>query len=285
MKALFKDSSFIVQLMVVICLFSLGGVIATGLTGALSLQSNLRLAQLLQVLCVFILPSLACAWLFSDCYKDYLQMNFPLSWSLVTWTMTATIVALPFMNFTYSLNKQMVLPEALRSIETWMQTMEEMAMQLTEKMLYTHSFVVLLLNILIVCVLTGIGEEFLFRGVLQKVFGKIIHNPHVVIWVVAFIFSALHLQFYGFITRFLLGGYLGYLLYYTQTIWIPVVAHFTNNLVGVIAFFIYQDRPEEAHAIDDWGAGSTWWLAIVSAALFGYCFYRIRHGIASWRRR
>jgi membrane protease YdiL (CAAX protease family) len=158
-----------------------------------------------------------------------------------------------------------------------MQEMEESAAQLTQTMLHSESIGIFALNVGIVCVLGAVGEEFLFRGVLQKVFGKVIKNPHVVIWVVAIVFSAFHLQFYGFITRMLLGAYLGYLLYYTQTIWIPILAHFTNNFIGVFIVYIFQDAPpdwqEKADAI---GTGSTWWLSVASLALFAFCFSKIR---------
>lgn len=80
----------------------------------------------------------------------------------------------------------------------------------------------------------AITEEFFFRGALQRLIGKWNPNPHFVIWNAAILFSAFHLQFYGFIPRMLLGAYLGYLLLWTRSIWIPVFAHFINNATAVI---------------------------------------------------
>lgn len=80
----------------------------------------------------------------------------------------------------------------------------------------------------------AITEEFFFRGALQRLIGKWNPNPHFVIWSAAILFSAFHLQFYGFIPRMLLGAYLGYLLLWTRSIWIPVFAHFINNATAVI---------------------------------------------------
>lgn len=80
----------------------------------------------------------------------------------------------------------------------------------------------------------AITEEFFFRGALQRLIGKWNPNPHFVIWNAAILFSAFHLQFYGFIPRMLLGAYLGYLLLWTRSIWIPIFAHFINNATAVI---------------------------------------------------
>jgi membrane protease YdiL (CAAX protease family) len=295
-KAVFKDSPFIVQILIVIAVFLMATTVISVISSILvlikigmptggveqiqqSMMNNpelLRETQFFQTIGMFIFPSIVCAWLFSDHYKDYLQIDHPVYLPVAVWTVISVIVAIPFLNFTHYLNLQIVLPESLKGMEEWIKAKEELATDITEKMLYTKNVGTMIFNMVVVCVLAGVGEEFLFRGLLQKVFGKIFQNPHTVIWVVAIIFSAIHLQFYGFLTRMLLGAYLGYLLYYTKTIWIPVLAHFTNNLIGVGTFYIYQDSPQEMQEIDALGYGSTAWLSIVSLALFIFCLLNLR---------
>lgn len=92
----------------------------------------------------------------------------------------------------------------------------------------------LIVNLMVMAVCPAITEEFFFRGALQRLIGKWSHNPHLVIWSVAILFSAFHLQFYGFIPRMLLGAYFGYLLLWSRSIWVPVFAHFVNNATAVI---------------------------------------------------
>jgi len=70
---------------------------------------------------------------------------------------------------------------------------------------------------------------------LQRVIGKWTRNHHIIIWSAAILFSAFHMQFFGFLPRMLLGAYFGYLLYWTRNIWIPVFAHFVNNAFAVIS--------------------------------------------------
>jgi membrane protease YdiL (CAAX protease family) len=239
----------------------------------------MRGMQFLQTLGLFLLPAIICAWLFSDDYKAYIGIDGPIYLPVAFWTVISIMVALPFLNWTYFINQQMVFPEALKGLETWMKESEAAATQLIELMLNTKSIPVILFNILAICVIAGICEEFMFRGFLQTFFGKLIRNPHVLIWTIAILFSAIHFQFYGFITRMLLGAWFGYLMYYTKTIWIPVLAHFTHNFISVGMYYLFQDTPEEIKKIDAIGTGSTWWLSLVSLVLFFFCVTQIKKSI------
>ena len=89
-----------------------------------------------------------------------------------------------------------------------------------------------------IAILPAIGEEFLFRGVLQKLFCRLFKSDHLAIWLTAFIFSFFHFQFFGFVPRLILGLIFGYLFYWSGTLWLPVVAHFINNAVPTIQAYI-----------------------------------------------
>jgi membrane protease YdiL (CAAX protease family) len=239
----------------------------------------MRGVQFFQTLGIFLLPAIVCAWLFSDNYKEYLHVDHPIQIPVAVWVVISMIVAIPFLNMTYNLNQQMVFPEALKGLETWMKNAEEEASQVTDLMLNTKNISAIVFNFLVICLVAAICEEFMFRGLLQTLFGKVIKNPHVLIWVIAILFSAIHFQFYGFVTRMLLGAWLGYLMYYTKTIWIPVLAHFTNNFFTVAVYYLFQNNPDMSQKMDALGSGSTWWLAVVSLALFSFCFLQIKKAI------
>jgi membrane protease YdiL (CAAX protease family) len=94
------------------------------------------------------------------------------------------------------------------------------------------------INLIMIAVLPALGEEFIFRGVFQKIFCRLFGSGHIAIWITAFIFSFVHLQFFGFLPRFILGLLFGYLFYWSRTLWLPVIAHFVNNAVPTfIAYF------------------------------------------------
>ena len=241
----------------------------------------MRGMQFIQTLIVFLLPAIICAWLYSDNYKEYLHTDQPVHLPVAVWAVVSMIVAVPFLNLTYEFNQQMALPEAFRGLENWMKASEEGADKLTDLLLDTKNISTIIFNFLAICVVAAIAEEFMFRGLIQNILGKAIRNPHVLIWVVAILFSAIHLQFYGFVPRMLLGAWLGYLMYYTKTIWIPVLAHFTNNFLTVSSYYIFRNSPDEMQKIDAIGAGSTWWLAIASLALFLFCVTQLKKTVNS----
>ena len=137
-------------------------------------------------------------------------------------------------------NANIQLPESLSGIESWAQKMEQSAESITKYLTEFESTSYLLLAIAVIAILPGIGEELLFRGFLQNIFKRITKNDHVAIWIAAILFSAIHFQFYGFIPRMLLGALFGYLYVWSGNLLIPIVAHFLNNFLSLIALYVYQ---------------------------------------------
>lgn len=143
----------------------------------------------------------------------------------------------PLTSFSGQLNSSIHLPDWLSETEKWMEEKEGKASHITDLLMLSDSFEVLLLNILIVALIPAIGEELIFRGVLQRILSKLFNSGHIAIWITAIFFSAMHLQFFGFIPRLILGLVFGYLFYWSGTLWLPVIAHFVNNAVPVIGVY------------------------------------------------
>ncbi|NNE55957.1 MAG: CPBP family intramembrane metalloprotease [Flavobacteriales bacterium] len=148
------------------------------------------------------------------------------------------ITIMPVIQLTVKINEWLIPSGG--TLERIFKPLEEQAAELTEKMLVMEGTGDLIFNVLLVGVVPAICEEFAFRGVLQSQLSKAFGNVHVGIWVSAILFSAIHLQFYGFLPRMILGAFFGYLLIWTGSIWAPILAHLTNNAVGVIAYYAYQ---------------------------------------------
>lgn len=160
-------------------------------------------------------------------------------------------------------NQSISFPGSLKSIEDAMRSSEEMAKVQTEAFLSTTSIIGLLLNILIVGMIAALGEEILFRGILQNLFWKWTKNIHLAIWIAAFIFSFIHFQFFGFFPRLLLGALLGYLYYWSGSLWASIFAHFVNNAASVVAYFLLQRG-----AIDENLTESSSWIAALISLPF-----------------
>ncbi len=194
----------------------------------------LRWIQMLSSIGTFLVPAVGMGWFCSRDIKKYLSIGKMPGASVVLLLVVCYFLLAPILNLSQYINSQLVLPSFMEPIENWMQIQEGKAEEMTLILLDGGGFVTLLFNLLVIALTAGVVEEFFFRGALQRVIGNWNKNHHTVIWIVAILFSAIHMQFYGFLPRMLLGAYFGYLLYWSRNIWVPVFAHFLNNAIAVI---------------------------------------------------
>ena len=149
---------------------------------------------------------------------------------------------MPFNGWLQALNESMKLPEALKGVEDFMRSMEDSLSGMTEFLTTFDSVGELVIAFIVIAVIAGIGEELIFRGLIQRKLYIATKNPHVAIWVAAFIFSAIHFQFYGFLPRLILGGLFGYFYYFTGNLWVPIVAHIFNNGLAIILIYLSNQK-------------------------------------------
>ncbi len=148
------------------------------------------------------------------------------------------IASFPFVQLSYWINRQLPLPDSLTN-------MEESAQQMLDAILTMNSPVELALNLIVIGVLPAVGEEILFRGLVQKRLERLFRSGHLAIWLAAFVFSAIHMQFEGFLPRMFLGAILGYLFYYTKNLWIPIIGHLVFNAGQVLGQYFAADQMAE----------------------------------------
>ena len=126
------------------------------------------------------------------------------------------------------------------AFQEWAFAKEEELRQLTEYLTRFESLGGLLAGIVVIAVLPALGEELIFRGIIQRRFYTLLGNPHVAIWLAALVFSAIHLQFFGFFPRLLLGALFGYIYYWSGNLWYAIFAHFVNNSFTLVMLYLYQ---------------------------------------------
>ncbi len=134
-------------------------------------------------------------------------------------------------------NANMTLPGFLFPLEEWARHYEWIMEQMTQYLTHFDNPGLFVLGVVVIAIIPAVGEELLFRGVVQNQIFFLTSRPHLAIWIAAFLFSAVHLQFFGFLPRMLLGVLLGYLYYWSGNLLIPILAHFVNN--GIILTIIY----------------------------------------------
>ena len=250
-------------IMAVLTLLAMGiWYVACG--GSQSTES-LKWLQFMQTTATFLLPPIFCAWLWDTNHRPFawLKMNTGMNWSTAALAIGIMVCAIPAINLLADLNSRIELPESLNAIELKMKQMEEAAAALTERFLQADNSGILLLNIALMALLPALSEELSFRGTLQQVLAESQESrvkSHIAIWVTAFIFSAIHMQFYGFIPRMLMGAMFGYIFVWTGCLWVPILMHFVNNGLAVLTFYFFGQNS----SADTIGTGATWWLGVIS---------------------
>ena len=192
--------------------------------------------QFVSVIFLFIIPAIGTAYFCSKKPREYLHLYKIKSLKVIVLCILMTLFLSPVIDITAYLNSKMHLPEFMEPVENWMRYSEDKVAELTNMLLSEKGLTPFISNIIVIGVMAGVSEELLFRGALTSIIEKKIKNHHIVIWFVAIIFSAIHMQFFGFIPRMLLGAYLGYLLYWSGSIWVPIFAHFLNNTIAIIGY-------------------------------------------------
>ncbi len=175
--------------------------------------------------------------------------------------------SLPLVQYLYFLNKKLPLPE-------WARTIDQSVNEMIKNLLVTEAPWELVFNIFVIAVIPAIGEEMIFRGVIQKRFEKWFGNAHLAIWGAAAVFSAFHMQLEGFIPRMVLGAVLGYLFYWSKTLWVPILIHFVNNAIQILVMYFYASEVmtidlEKVDHVPIWGA-------IISLVLALYIAYFLK---------
>lgn len=170
---------------------------------------------------------------------------------LLLFTAVLVVLIVPFNSFLVEWNANIQFPSFLSEIEASAKAMELKMEELVISMLSFRTIETLFLAIIVIGLIPAIGEEFLFRGLVQRVFLKNIQNPYLAILFVAILFSGFHLQFYGFFPRMMLGIVLGLIYYWSGNLIYSIIFHFLNNSLTVIFFYMYNIGIIEANIMDN----------------------------------
>lgn len=226
---------------------------------------------------LFVFPPFLIALFLHGKIAEYLKLDRIPSMYIVLLSVLLIFFSLPLVNFLVMLNGKIVFPESLKGLEDVFKNLEKDARQTTEMFLSANNLVAYFTNLLIIALIPAFGEELLFRGVFQRLFHEWLKNIHLAIFLSAFIFSALHFQFYGIIPRMLLGALFGYLFYWSGNLWLPIIAHFLNNSLAVSFYFVKGDFAQKAENI---GTGNGSLLTVIfsalSVALILYMIYKLK---------
>jgi membrane protease YdiL (CAAX protease family) len=183
---------------------------------------------------------------------DYLKPHFEFTPLLLLIVLALAFFSNPLLEVLSNINQKMQLPHALQGVQKWMRDSEDENEKVSNAMMLMPTVTSLIGVVLFVGLLTAIVEEFMFRGCMQTVLFNWTKSNHAAIWITATLFSAFHLEFFGFLPRLMLGVFFGYFVAWSGSVWTSVWAHFVNNATAVIATYLFQHKmiaynPDEAH--------------------------------------
>ncbi len=207
----------------------------------------LKYLQLVQSLSLFVVPALLFVLLEKEKIFRYFGFDRTVKGWLYLVTFIMAFAMIPVNNFLSFWNQSLHLPESLSGLESMLRELERSAEHLTKIFLVMPTWWSYLFNLFLIALLAAVGEEMMFRGVIQPILIRWTHNPHAGIILTGALFSFFHFQFFGFFPRWLLGILFGYLFYWSRTLWVPMAAHFFNNALAVTVYFYAGSVAVEKH--------------------------------------
>ena len=240
-----------------------------------------KIVQMLGSILIFIVPAIIISKFFGKSVKNYLNIkNSPscLKYLLIILFMT---VSFPILSLVTEWNSNIHFPQQFSFLEDILRKYEDENNNLINLFFLRTNWYDLIVNILIIALIPAIGEEMVFRGLMQKYFIKFLKKPHVSIIITAFIFSAIHFSFFGFISRFILGIFLGYLAWRFNSLLPSIFAHFVNNFSALIITFVLIRQDLDMNYLDeiDFNISNTLMIlamitVVISSLFVGFLLFR-----------
>ena len=237
-----------------------------------------RILQLVSTFFMFFLPAFFTALILNRRPSKFLGFNFYFSGKQILVTIAIMLAALPLVGALAELNKHIPLPDSLERLFKQLSTTYEKQVLVLSKISglgdYLYALIVMALG-------PAIFEETFFRGGFQNILTRWTLKPWLSIIITSVIFSLIHVEWTGFLSRIALGMLLGMIYYYSGSLWLAIVAHFFNNALIVTTIYYYtlkgksfQEAMNETTPI---------WTGIVAALVVYGLFYLFRKFAASDR--
>jgi uncharacterized protein len=262
-----------IALAIIFVLYQVGGGLvvffAVG-TGTVT-RDNVQLVRLLTMvgqLLFLLLPTLLFARLLSRKKREIFSFRVPgLQESMVALVALFSLqrVCEAYMFFQDKIPVPKLLQEFLDPIKKMMES-------LVAVLVHSDSLPELFFVIFVVAIVPAIAEEFLFRGLIQSTFNRIM-PPMVAAMLAGIIFGLYHVNPFEVLPLVGLGIFFGILRYRSQSLVVPMAAHFFNNVLAVLAGYFGMENDNMLEAAQFTPAISTvLFELILFGALFAWSF-------------
>ena len=235
---------------------------------------TLKFLQLFASIGTFLLPAMVGAWLFSPRPWEFLGFKkFEKPFAVVPLLILLALSGSSVSDLLYRFSTAIPWPDSLSFLKEFLDHTEALMSEQIRVFLEMDNIWDFAGVFVIMAILPAVGEEFLFRGVVQPLMKRSFRNTHVAVFVTAFLFALLHQQVYAFLSIMALGVVLGYLKEWSGSIWVPVIMHLVNNgaiIIGVYFLGMSYDNESVLGEEANWAVSLVVLLAFVALLLLLY---------------
>ena len=210
--------------------------------------SMAQFANALASIIAFGLPSIVLAIMAKENWYNHLGFTTIKSYQQIGIVIILALTGLILSGALGSLTEKIPIPTNFRN---WAENLEAQYRKAMLSMTHMNSLMDLAYALIAVAIIPSIIEEVYFRGTLQKILMDLTDKPYAAIILTAIFFSAIHFSFFGFLSRMALGILLGYIYYYSKNIWLPILLHFLNNGIAVVALYSIRNNPAKVDQLMD----------------------------------
>jgi len=239
-------SAAIYGLIIVFVLYQIGGGILTLIIFGMDFQNAdvnaLRLLTTGGQLLFILLPALVFAKLVYHDVTTVIRANLP-SVKEVAIFIFGLIILVPLLQeFLYIQNYLLDLmadsSSLFNSFREMLNELDKMLEDTYGSMLNADSVFEGAFIVIVVAMVPALCEEVFFRGYVQTSF-ELRVKPLGAAFLSALFFGLYHFNPYGLIALVILGMYFSFSAYMSNSIVVPIILHFINNFIAVIAYFAF----------------------------------------------
>jgi membrane protease YdiL (CAAX protease family) len=196
-----------------------------------------------QILFIFLPALFFSKWIYGDVSK-IISIKLPRIKELLLFILGIVILTPMLQSYLYIQNflieKLAESSEFINSIKNLLDSLNELIEKTFGNLIYADNIAEMILVVITISIVPAICEEVMFRGYIQRSF-EFKFKSYFAALLTAIFFALYHFNPYGLIPLAIIGFYLGFAAYSSQSLFIPMVLHFLNNFFAVLLYFIIGD--------------------------------------------
>jgi membrane protease YdiL (CAAX protease family) len=199
---------------------------------------TIRIITMFAQFMFLLIPSVILTMLRGDTMKNGFRLNYPPG-KILFISIAGILMLQPIMQAYLVIQNKILfsLPfgtEYIKMLKEFFDTLEQSTLNLVS----SDNIPELILVVLVIAVTPAICEEGLFRGLVLKNM-LLFSTPARAVATTGIIFAMFHFHPFNLLPLILVGIFLTYITYVSNSIFPAVICHFINNLLAVLSVFFY----------------------------------------------